>query len=203
MDLLLKAASAADHNSIYHLQQMEKLTPVGPFNIALLKDSALVISRKRNRHGDSVAACRGSIDLQLLLQQQQQQQKHFLYLSDVSNFCRCSLMCAAALCAGPRGEGNGGCASSSTVQSETSMRKRSRRTCHRCGNVRDGSLLCVRGGCPHRHCVGCIQKLTAEHGAEAFAGGCPRCKLLCCCARKSAACARISHCYRKCPASKA
>jgi len=72
-----------------------------------------------------------------------------------------------------------------------------RASCHRCGNMRKGILKCRR--CPSTWCARCAERLAVEHGAEAFAGGCPLCLGLCCCSdeRGARVCGRLYHCYKK------
>ena len=72
--------------------------------------------------------------------------------------------------------------------------------CHRCGNLRSYTVLC--SACPQTFCRTCAKKMVDEHGDKAFAGGCPKCKGLCCCRTRSMHCTRINHCYKKCPTTK-
>ena len=84
------------------------------------------------------------------------------------------------------------------------MRSDARRThrvaCHRCGNLRSYTVLCA--ACPQTFCRMCAKKMVDEHGDKAFAGGCPKCKGLCCCRTRSMHCTRLNHCYKKCPTTK-
>ena len=78
---------------------------------------------------------------------------------------------------------------------------RRRISCHRCGNIRKRIEQCT--ACPHVYCGRCRDKVLHQHGPSVFIGGCPVCKLMCCCAQKSESCHLTFHCYKKCPASKA
>lgn len=54
-----------------------------------------------------------------------------------------------------------------------------RRSCHRCGNMRKKVTKCAK--CPHIFCRVCAGMMIFDHGESVFQGGCPKCKLLCCC----------------------
>ena len=62
---------------------------------------------------------------------------------------------------------------------------------------------CPQQSCPHVFCGRCAEKMKEDYGDEVFIKGCAVCLELCCCSNKSLTCARVNHCYRKCPASKA
>ena len=76
-----------------------------------------------------------------------------------------------------------------------------RKSCHRCGNIRKNCRKCP--SCPHIICKNCVLKMTAMYDHNGFnATSCPVCAFLCCCNSKSAQCTNKYHCYRKCPVSR-
>jgi hypothetical protein len=87
------------------------------------------------------------------------------------------------------------------VDEATGKRNKHLSACHRCGNVRKEKVLCKR--CIHCYCVRCHERMSSFYGPDAFKGGCPMCKRLCCCGEnRSINCSRDVHCYKKCPAAK-
>lgn len=96
--------------------------------------------------------------------------------------------------------------------------RKHRMSCHRCGNMRKNRVCCVscvtmywyRDSATiwyafwYRHTVSakCADKMVGEHGGIAFVDGCPVCKKLCCCWKKTPECTHIYHCYKKCPRSR-
>ena len=76
-----------------------------------------------------------------------------------------------------------------------------RKSCHRCGNIRKNYRKCP--SCPHIICKNCVLKMSAMYEHNAFSvKSCPVCAFLCCCSNKSNQCANKYHCYRKCPVSR-
>lgn len=76
-----------------------------------------------------------------------------------------------------------------------------RKSCHRCGNIRKNCRKCQN--CPHIICKNCVLKMAVMFKKEAFnAHSCPVCALRCCCNNKSHECMNKYHCYRKCPVSR-
>ena len=76
-----------------------------------------------------------------------------------------------------------------------------RKSCHRCGNIRKNCRKCQN--CPHIICKNCVLKMSAMYQQNAFnILTCPVCAFLCCCNNKSSQCVNKYHCYRKCPVSR-
>ena len=76
-----------------------------------------------------------------------------------------------------------------------------RKSCHRCGNIRKNCRKCQN--CPHIICRNCVLKLSVMFNKDVFTPhSCPVCARLCCCSNKSNQCENKYHCYRKCPVSR-
>lgn len=76
-----------------------------------------------------------------------------------------------------------------------------RKSCHRCGNIRKNCRKCLN--CPHIICKNCVLKMAGMFKKDVFTPhSCPVCALRCCCSNKSSQCVNKYHCYRKCPVSR-